>query len=151
MPDYAGAHNNLGNILANRGDFENAVWHYQEVLRINPEDVDAHNNLANVLAAQGKLDEAVRLYTEAIRINPGYANAHYNFGNLLLKMDLEKFNQAAAYFFEMVENRSEYAPALHQVGAVLARQGRISKASVFFSKATQINPDYAPVRQDLEK
>jgi len=149
-PDYTGAHNNLGNILANRGDFENAEWHYQEVLRTNPEHVDAHNNLANVLAAQGKLDEAVRLYTEAIRISPGYANAHYNFGNLLLKMDLEKFNQAAAYFFEMVENRSEYAPALHQVGAVLARQGRISKASVFFSKATQINPDYGPVRQDLE-
>ena len=75
------AHNNLGNALAARGQFDEAIAHYQKALEIKPDYVEAHNNLGLALAGRGQVDEAIDHYRKALDINPDYVEAHYNLGS----------------------------------------------------------------------
>ena len=50
LPYYwAGVHNNLGVVLENRGRLEEAIDHYQEALRLDPNYAKARNNLERAL------------------------------------------------------------------------------------------------------
>ena len=49
-PDYAEAHNNLGNALRQMGRMDEAIAHYQRALQIKPDNAEVQNNLAWVLA-----------------------------------------------------------------------------------------------------
>ena len=57
-PNYADAHNNLGNVLLSQGKLDEAAARYEQALALRPDYAEAHNNLGNVLWKQGKLDEA---------------------------------------------------------------------------------------------
>ena len=65
-PDYAEAHNNLGNALAGRGQVDEAIAHYRKALEIKPDYAEAHNNLGNALAGRGQVDEALEHYQKAL-------------------------------------------------------------------------------------
>jgi len=63
-PDYADAHNNLGNALQELGKVKEAEASYQRALSIEPDYADAHNNLGNALRRLDKLEEAVASYPQ---------------------------------------------------------------------------------------
>ena len=48
-PDYAEAHNNLGNALKDQGKLDEAVACYRRALELKPDFAEAHNNLGNAL------------------------------------------------------------------------------------------------------
>lgn len=89
-----------------RKTYDKAVFHYNEILKFNPQNINAHNNLANVLSVQGKLDKAVLHYKEAIKINPEYTKAHYHLGKIL--MNQKKVQEAIFYFAETIRIRPDY-------------------------------------------
>ena len=47
-PDYAEAHNNLGNALTALGRVEEAAASFQEAVRLRPDYAEAHNNLTRL-------------------------------------------------------------------------------------------------------
>ena len=47
-PDYAEAHYNLARILVEKGEFEEAIVHYEKALAVNPADAEAHNNPSRI-------------------------------------------------------------------------------------------------------
>ena len=59
-PDYAAAHNNLGNALRNQGKLDEAVAEFREAIRLKPDNAVTHNNLGNALRRPGKLDAGRR-------------------------------------------------------------------------------------------
>ena len=44
-PDYAPAHNNLGNAHYRLGQYQDDIASYKEALRIKPDHINSHNNL----------------------------------------------------------------------------------------------------------
>ncbi|MBT9613609.1 MAG: tetratricopeptide repeat protein [Burkholderiales bacterium] len=80
-PDDVDAHNNLGNVLQDLGQFEGAVASYRRALALKPDFASAHYNLGIALCAIGRLDEAVASYRRALEIKPDYAEAFSNLGN----------------------------------------------------------------------
>jgi tetratricopeptide (TPR) repeat protein len=91
--------NNLGVASADQGRIEDAIGHYKEALRLNPENDKVYFNLGNVLSQQGRLDEAIDKYKEALHINPAFADAHNNLGNTLAREGhideaIKHFNEA---------------------------------------------------------
>jgi predicted TPR repeat methyltransferase len=94
-PDNWEAHNNLGNLLADRGDFASSAAAYQRALTINPHYADGHNNLGTVLRETGDLDGAVACYRRALEINPDHAGVHFNLGTALLDQDKREDANAA--------------------------------------------------------
>ena len=69
-PDFAKAHNNLGNALAGRGRTDEAIRHYQQALEIKPDFAEAHNNLGIALARRGQTHEAIAHFERAVRPSP---------------------------------------------------------------------------------
>ena len=77
-PGSPDAHNNVGNLLALLGRFDEATRSYERALALRPQFAEVHNNLANVLKQQGHFDRAVQRYQQAIALQPDYADAHFN-------------------------------------------------------------------------
>jgi tetratricopeptide (TPR) repeat protein len=70
-PDYADAHNNLGNALAETpGRLADAIAEYKAALRIEPDHPKAHINLGDALAQTGRMAEAIAEYEAALRLRP---------------------------------------------------------------------------------
>lgn len=73
--NHAGAHNNLGILLAMRGEAAEALQHFTGVLRLDPRDATAHFNLGALLARQGKFDEAIPHFEQVLALQPDYEAA----------------------------------------------------------------------------
>ena len=72
------AHNSLGNILASRGKFDEALMHYQTALQVRPDFATAYTSIGNVLAARGQFREALDHYQKALKVQPQDPSAPYS-------------------------------------------------------------------------
>ena len=70
------AHNDVGAILARRGDFTAAAAEFKATLRCKPDAADALANLALCDAMRGRYGEACAGYHQALRLKPDSAAAH---------------------------------------------------------------------------
>ena len=118
-PDSAEAHNNLGNMLIERGNLEDAVASFQKALISRPDFAEAHSNLGNALRELGRLDEAVASYRNALARKPDYAEAYSNLANALKeqgKLDEAVINyQCALRISENPEIKSGFAQCIGNV------------------------------------
>jgi len=55
-PDYAIAHNNLGNALVKKGEMKEAIDHYRKTLKLKPDLVVAQKNLETALLRSEELE-----------------------------------------------------------------------------------------------
>ena len=138
---------NSGTELLARGKIDEAVAHYKQAVKLNPEDEDGHYNLALALAKQGKREEAEAEYLEALRIYPDYAEAHNNLGNLLVADG--RSEEAIAHFKEAVNLSPDNASAHNNLGNAFARQGKVADAISCFREALSLKPDYLEARYNL--
>ncbi|MCJ7663010.1 MAG: tetratricopeptide repeat protein [Desulfobacterales bacterium] len=120
------AHYNLGVELAQKGNIDEAILHYQEALRINPTYASAHFNLGNALFNQGKVDEAILHYQEALRINPEDAMGHNNVGIALIRQG--RADEAIFHFTEAIRIDPNYLQARRNLEKALLFQ-RATKPS----------------------
>ncbi len=74
------AHNNIGILLAQYNRVDEAIFHFQESVRLNPEGVEGFRNLGNTLQMAGKNREAIEAFRQAVRIGPNDAESHYRLG-----------------------------------------------------------------------
>lgn len=146
-PDDAAAHSNLGIVLGNLGQLDEAVACYCRALEIKPDHAEAHCNLGNALQALGQLKEAAACYRRALEIKPNLVEAHYNLGTTLIA--LGEFNDAVACFRRALEIKPDSAEALNNLGIALKALGQFDGAIDCYGRALKINPDHAEVHRNL--
>ena len=66
------------------GKWQEASTHFEEALRLRPQDSLAHESLGMILASQGKWDEAALHLRQAIAISPRLSSAHHNLAVVLM-------------------------------------------------------------------
>jgi protein O-mannosyl-transferase len=133
------AHNNLGYILMQHGDYKNAIDHYNNALRINPNYVEAHNNLGTALLQQGDYKKAIYHYYKALRINPNYAETHNNLGTALLQQG--DYKKAIYHYYEALNSNPKYAGAYYNLGKIFLNQGKTEEAINLYRKALKFSPE----------
>ena len=69
-PNDAGAHNNLGVILAALQRFKEAAFHFQEAVRVDPHQAVFHRNLGAAMHNLGRDREAISHCQRALRLDP---------------------------------------------------------------------------------
>lgn len=94
-----GAYNNLGSLLKEEGNLQDAKINYEIALQIDPNFAVGHYNRGMVLKEIGWFTEAIAAYEKAIKIDSNYAEAYQNLGVVLLKVgkvpeSLEAFGKA---------------------------------------------------------
>jgi Flp pilus assembly protein TadD len=57
-------------LLAEQGNYDDAIDHLKEALRLNPNQILAHNKLALILYETGRFDEAVKHWRVSLRLKP---------------------------------------------------------------------------------
>jgi tetratricopeptide (TPR) repeat protein len=141
-------HNDLVNILALQGQFDQAAAHFSKAIQIQPIHLKARINLAVSLVHLGRIDEAVGHYVKALKQDPNHPGIHNNLGNALVMQG--KIEEAMLHFRKAIEFDNDYAEPHNNLGVVLARQGRLDEAITHFSHALRLNPDYGQARINLE-
>src|SRR5262249_7949893 len=69
---------NLGVVLSDLGQFEEALEYLREAVRIDPTSPDTLQNLGMTLGRMGRWPEALDYYERALRQSPDYAEVHRN-------------------------------------------------------------------------
>ena len=146
-PDFAEAHNNLGNVLRELGRLDDAVATYHKTLALKPDFAEANYNLGNALRELGQLDDAVASYDKAIALNPDYAKAHNNLGNTL--KELGRFDDAVASFQKAIALKPDFSEANYNLGNALQDLGSLDAAAASYYKAISHKPDYAIAHNNL--
>ena len=143
-PEAWMAHSNLAAILVGRRQFDEAIDHLSETIRLQPGFAGARLNLGTTLIRQGKQAEGMRELESAIRIKPDFALAHYDLGNMLLNQGA--VDEAVAHLTTAVQLEPSDADARIYLGEALSQQGRVAEAGEQFTTAVKILPDYAEAR-----
>jgi protein O-mannosyl-transferase len=120
------AHNNVGIALFTRHDYDGAVRHYREALRIAPSYIEAHGNLGNVFMAQGKFDEAIAEYRIVARANPRDSLVHAQIGKALAIEG--KLGEAEECFRETVRLLPSSAAARGDLAKILELEGKLEES-----------------------
>ena len=141
------AHGALGSGLILEEEFQDAVEHLREAIRINPSFVEAHTDLGLALAKQGKLDEAAKSSSEALRLKSDFAAAHSNMGFIRFKQD--RSAEAIEHFSKALEADPQLLDAWINIGSALSAQGRIDEAIESYREALRLAPDHAGTHYNL--
>ena len=62
---------------------DEAIRHFYQALRINPDFAGAHNNLGIALARNRQPEDAAGHFNEALRLNPDFLSARNNLNKIL--------------------------------------------------------------------
>ena len=124
------------------GRMGEAIAHFEEAVRIRPDDAGAHNRLGNALSRTGKVREAIGHYEQALRLKPDYAEAGNNLAWLLATLrPAEGGNPIRAVALaeracQLTGNR--VAAYLDTLGVAYAAAGRFADAVATTQKAMQL-------------
>lgn len=132
------AHNNLGALLAQEGNAQEAIQHYTEALKIDSTYEETHYNLGTLLSRNGKHDEAVQHYLEALRLRPQYAKAHNNLANTYAKTGRHK--EAIHHYSEALKINPAHVNAHCNLGVLYTQLGKTAEAMRCYWDALEIDP-----------
>jgi tetratricopeptide (TPR) repeat protein len=144
VPGNAGAWNNLGIILAGRGDVRGATEDYLRALSIAPNYAYAHYNLGNCLKTSGHPAEAVEQYEKALRYQPADPSIHYNMANALGMQ--KRWYAAAAEYREALRLDPNRMDAMFNLADAMVNVGNLGEAAAAYSAVVERRPDFADAR-----
>jgi predicted O-linked N-acetylglucosamine transferase (SPINDLY family) len=127
QPDYAPALYNLGLVLEELGQVEDAENAFRRVAEIDPADAEALVHLGALLRVRGDNAEARTVLEGAVHLEPRSPHAHYHLGLALRAAgDLPA---ARAVLQAAIELDAMAAPAHSALGLVLLEEGRGAEAA----------------------
>lgn len=132
------AHYNLGSLRANNDRPAEALEHFREAVRLEPDDFEGHYGLARACAALGRNTEAIAHYRESLRLEPNAGLTHSSLATLLVRMG--RWEQAIEHYREALRRRPRRPEWNHNLAQVLARRNRNDEAIEHFRKALRSDP-----------
>eukprot|EP00762_Andalucia_godoyi_P005401 ANDGO_08380.mRNA.1 putative UDP-N-acetylglucosamine--peptide N-acetylglucosaminyltransferase S2.4.1.- len=108
---------NLGILMYEKGNLEEAFKYFARGVEAYPESSDAQYNLGNLLRDHGKVEDAIKRYRSALSMNPKDEKTVLNLANCLLDMGLfqestDVLDQHSRVGGSSVSSRTLYSRAL---------------------------------------
>ena len=141
------AHNNLANILKERGQLDQAIVHYRQALLLKPGSAQIHLNLADAHQARGESAAALRHYRRALKAEPDRVETYLKLGNVLLGQNAAP--EAIEHYRQALQLKPDLALAHSNLGAALAIQQQDAEAIEHYRRALQLKPDFAEAHNNL--
>lgn len=112
------AEGNLGIACYAKGKKREAMMHFQNSLRIEPNQAPIHSSLGVFFLELGQPEKSLAHLQQAVEIEPEFADAHYNLGNTYLQMGQVK--EALAHYTRALEIDPDDTEALNNMAWILA-------------------------------
>src|SRR5207302_6802928 len=135
------AHNNLGIVLFEKGQLDEAILHYRTTLKMQPNFWDADYNLGTALLGKGQVDEAIFYCEKAVRMQPNDPDAQVALANALLQK--RQIDDAIVHYQKAVAIRPDYFLARYGLGHALLERGKLDAAIEHSRAALLIQPNNA--------
>ena len=101
-PDYALAHNDLGVLYYNDGNKKEALNHYQQAVRLEPENATFQKNVADFYFVEaGRVEEALQIYIKLLEANPTDIETLLILGQI--SESLKKVDDAMVFYNKVLE------------------------------------------------
>src|SRR5205807_7985763 len=139
---------NLGTLLMERGQLDDALSYFQRALAVRSGSEHRHYNLSlaiihdstgNVLARTGRLEDAIVHFRQAIELRPDFPDPHYNLGTALFQKG--NLDGAIAEWRTTLSIHPYDAGAHTSLGNALVQKGLLREAADHYEKALQSEPD----------
>jgi tetratricopeptide (TPR) repeat protein len=125
-PNYATAHQWLGNLLAATGRTEQAIASCRRAQQLDPLSMIINGDLGFFLFAARRYDEAIEQVRNALEIDPGFAQGHWSLG--LSYEQKEMYQKASVEFQKVFELSGSTSRTLGCLGHAYALSGNRQKA-----------------------
>ncbi len=140
-------HVNVGLELAVRGRQLEAIRHYEEAARLNPDSWKSYMHLGFAYLAAHRPQDALQQFQHVLKLEPDRASAHDNYGFALLVADRPR--DALPEIEQAIKLDPNSAEARHNMGLVLAALERPQEAIANFQKALELNPRFTDAATNL--
>ncbi|PYT28731.1 MAG: hypothetical protein DMG57_13915 [Acidobacteria bacterium] len=140
----------LGWALEKQGRLSEAISHFRETTRIDPESMPGYYATGSALATMGKYSEAADSFRLAIRYQNNYADAYYFLALMMVQAQrapeaIEPFRQALKLGI-----KPEFAAQAHDhLGMYFVSQGENEKALAEFRAAVNADANLTPAQKNL--
>ncbi len=136
------AHNNLGLLLAQAGQLDEAIPHLEKAVELRPSSAHAHNNLANAFRVTGRPRQAIEQYELSLKLDADNANTVNNLA-LLLATSAEASVRNGPRAIELAQRARELTGGrnplvLATLAAAFAEAGRFAEAVATSEQAIQL-------------
>lgn len=148
-PEHIKAYMQLALIFEEK-DSSLVLDYTNNILSINPNDVNALYTQAMYQQEHDMLNEAMENYTKITKIDPQMREAPFNIGYIHL-VHLKLFKEAKKYFEQAIEIDPNYFEAYYNYGYCFELLGDIGNAEKIYKKALKIKPDYTAAAQGLNR
>ena len=142
MPHY-----NLGVVLEQKGRIDEAISHFQEAIRLKPDEAEPHYNYGVALEHRSQLEGAISEFREAIRLKPDYAKPRNNLGIVFGKKG--QIDEGVSQFQEAIRLKPDDAEPRYNLGIALIRKGQNDEAISQFQEAIRLKPEEADAHKNL--
>src|SRR5438094_2980750 len=140
-PECWMADTNLGIVLLEKGQVDDAIAHYRHALQLQPNWWDAEYNLGTALLSKGEVDEAIVHSEKAVTMQPNDPDAQVALGSALLEK--KRIDEAIMHYQEALAMRPDYFLARYGLGRALLEKGELDTAIQHFRAALLIWPEHA--------
>jgi tetratricopeptide (TPR) repeat protein len=140
-PYVADTHCRLGSFFLKQGRTHEAILHFEQAIRIQPDHAVAYNNLGVVYRGLDRRQEAMEAYRRAIRIKPDYADAHYNLG--VAYYGFGRYQEAIEAYQQAIRIKPQDVKFHNNLGVAYYSLGRYQEAIEVYQQAIRIKPNDA--------
>jgi tetratricopeptide (TPR) repeat protein len=143
------AHNNMGDLLLERGKAPEAIPHLLSSLRIYPGYAKARSNLGRAYWSVGRKAEGEAQCREVLRLYPGNVPARINLAVILA--DGGRNDEAILHLREVIRNAPDHWAAYYNLGILLRARDGGAEALAMFREASRLNPRDDRIRRQIQE
>jgi len=143
------AHNNLGNVMADKSQIDDAIFHFRKAVEIYPDYCEAQGNLGRALMLKKQSDEAMVHFRKALETCKDRSDVYNLLGHALARQG--NWSEAVTAYQSAIETgpRHPNAHNNNNLGIALARVGKTKEAIKQFEEALRIEVDYREAHCNL--
>jgi tetratricopeptide (TPR) repeat protein len=141
----------LGTLALARHDFHGALGFGEQARGLNPHNATVYGVIGDAQVELGRYDAAFATFQTMVDTRPNlasYARASYA---RELQGDVEGATQAMELALGVAGTPIDAAWASHQLGELSFNAGDLNRAEEYFTRGTQLAPDFIPAHAGLAK
>jgi predicted O-linked N-acetylglucosamine transferase (SPINDLY family) len=131
----------LGAIRQTQGQWDEAVSHFKQAVKLDPRCSDSHRFLGSAYLNRGDLERAEASLHKALRLDPESPGAHVDLGTLLSRRG--KPDEAVASYRKALRLDPDLPEALANLSGLLVGRGKADEAAALALRAVQARPTFA--------
>ena len=126
----------LGNVLADSGQTDNAVFMYQKAISTDKKCYKAYYNLANYYADKGMKNLAIQNYKKAVDIKKDNAYIFYNLACVYISM--EDYKNARTYLNKAIAIKPDVPDFHYNLAYVYKKQSNTKMAQTYIDNYNKL-------------